>query len=216
MLARSFQDSEARIMKICKELPFFGIELRPPDLIKSEEDFSVDGNVIRYGIKSIKSVSEKTLIKLKEFNSVQTNKFQLFEAAKESGINIRILSNLIKAGCLSYFGDNRGLLTLEAASWNALTDSQKTKISKFGEKYDYDLLNILLDIKDGKLLSDGKEIISLKRRKTKTGEKSSWDTFYSKYLPHKADWNSYAKHVDFYNYYYEQDILGFAYSKKVV
>lgn len=215
MLARSFQDSEARIMKICKELPYFGIELRPPDLVKSEEDFSVEGNTIRYGIKSIKSVSEKTLVKLKEFNSVQTNKFQLFEAANKSGINIRILSNLIKAGCLSSFGDNRGLLTLEAASWNALTDSQKTKIFKFGEKYNYDLLNILLDIKDGKLLSDGKEIISTKKRKTKSGEKSSWDTFYSKYLPHKLEWSSYAKYVDFYNYYYEQDILGFAYSKKL-
>ena len=73
----------------------------------------------------------------------------------------------------------------------------------------------MLDIKNGKLLSDGKEIISTKKRKTKSGEKSSWDTFYEKYLPHKLECLSYAKYADFYNYYYEQDILGFAYSKKL-
>jgi len=215
MLARTFQDSEARIMQICKELPHFGVELKPPDLIKSEEDFSVDVNTIRYGIKSIKSVSEKTLEKLKNFNSDQSNKFSLFQSAKEAGINIGILTNLIKAGCLSSFGENRGLLMLEAQSWNLLTDAQKTKIIKYGPKYDYKLLDILLDIKDGKLLHDGKEIISTKKRKVKDGLRSSWDTFYEKYSKFKGEFHSYRANRDFYNYLFEVNILGFAYSKKL-
>ena len=56
MLARTFQNSEARILQISKEAPYFGVEIKPPDLMESSEDFTVKGNVIRYGLKSIKSV----------------------------------------------------------------------------------------------------------------------------------------------------------------
>lgn len=217
MLARTFSDSEARIMKICKELPHFGVEIKPPDLVESEDDFTYEGNVIRYGIKSIKSVSLKTLEKLHTFSSQQPNKFQLFEAAKESGINIGIMTNLIKAGCLNSFGDNRGRLMLEAATWNLLSAAQKTKVAKFGKKYDYELLSILFDIKEGKLLDGDKEIISLKKRKTPKNPDgiSPWDTFYKKYEKYKAEFHSYSKNKNFYNYMYEVDILGFAYSNKL-
>ena len=217
MLARTFGDSEARIMKICKELPHFGVEIKPPDLVESSDDFTFKENVIRYGIKSIKSVSDKTLEKLHNFSSDSPNKFQLFEAAKEAGINIGILSNLIKAGCLNSFGENRGKLMLEAATWNILSAAQKTKIFKFGPKYNYDLLNVLFDIKEGKLLDNGKEIISTKKRKTSKNPDgiSPWDTFYKKYEKHKAEFHSYSKNRSFYNYMYEVDILGFAYSNKL-
>jgi len=109
------------------------------------------------------------------------NKLSMFECAKDSGINITILTNIIKAGCLSSFSDNRGKLFLEAKSWSLLTESQRAKIFKHGKKYNYDLLNILLDIKNGKMLDGTKEIISTKQRKSKNGEMSSpWDTFYKK------------------------------------
>lgn len=209
MLARTFQNSEQRIMQICKELPNFGVSIKPPDLIKSEEDFTVQGNVIRYGLQSIKSVSYKTLEKIKQFNFEQPNKFKLFESAKESGITIAILKNLIRAGCLNSFDENRGKLVLEACTWNILTEAQKIKISKFGSKYKHNILDILIDIKNGKLLDDGKEIISTKKR---TNEKSTWDNFYNKYLPFKEEYMSYKRESRFFDYYFEQDVLGFAYS----
>jgi DNA polymerase III alpha subunit len=217
ILARTFQNSDERIQQICKELPYFGVSLKPPDLIKSSDDFTVDGNTIRYGLQSIKSVSEKSLAKLKNFNTDAKNKFALFQAAKEAGINIGILSNLIKAGCLSSFGENRGLLMLEAASWNLLTESQKTKIVKYGPKYEYNLLNILFDIKEGKLLHEGKEIISTKKRATKDHPEGSspWDSFYRKYEKFKGEFHAYNRYKDFYNYKYENSILGFSYSKKL-
>lgn len=209
MLARTFQNSEQRIMQICKELPNFGVSIKPPDLIKSEEDFTVQGNLIRYGLQSIKSVSYKTLEKIKKFNFEQPNKFKLFESAKESGITIAILKNLIRAGCLNSFDENRGKLVLEACTWNLLTEAQKIKISKFGAKYKHNILDILVDIKNGKLLDDGKEIISTKKR---ANGKSTWDNFYNKYLPFKEEYTSYKTESRFFDYYFEQDVLGFAYS----
>jgi DNA polymerase-3 subunit alpha len=215
--AQGKMQEELPIIK--RELDDFGIKLAPPDLIRSNENFTVDleNNSIRYGIQSIKSVSAKTLEKLKQFNSNQPSKFALFQAAKEAGINIGILSNLIKAGCLSSFGENRGMLMLEAASWNLLTESQKTKIVKYGPKYEYNLLNILFDIKEGKLLHEGKEIISTKKRATKAHPEGSspWDSFYRKYAKFKGEYHSYQRRKGFYNYMYESDVLGFSYSKKL-
>jgi DNA polymerase-3 subunit alpha len=216
MLARTFQNSESRILQISKEAPHFGVEIKPPDLIESSDDFTAKGNIIRYGLKSIKSVSNKSIEKLREFNPSEMNKFSMFECAKDSGINITILTNIIKAGCLSTFSNNRGRLFLEAKCWNLLTDSQRIKIFKYGKKYDYDLLKILLDIKDGKVLDSGKEIISTKQRKNKDGNMvSPWDTFYKKYLIAKEEYTKYSNNPDFYNYYYEVDILGFAYSMEL-
>ena len=213
MLARTFQNSEARILQISKEAPYFGVEVKPPDLIESSEDFIVKGNIIRYGLKSIKSVSNKSIEKLKDFDPSNMNKFRMFECAKESGINIAILCNIIKAGCLSSFSDIRGKLFLEAKTWNLLSEVQKRKIYKYGQKYNFDLLKILLDIKNGDLLDEGKEIFSTKKRSNKQGELvSSWDTFYKKYLEIKGEYIKYADNPNFYNYYYEVDILGFSYS----
>jgi DNA polymerase-3 subunit alpha len=213
MLARTFQNSEARILQISKEAPHFGVEIKPPDLIESSEDFTVKGNVIRYGLKSIKSVSNKSIEKLKDFNPSDMNKFKMFEFAKESGINITILCNIIKAGCLSSFSNNRGKLFLEAKTWNLLSEAQKLKLYKYGSKYNFDLLKLLLDVKNGDLLYDGKEIFSTNKRQNKNGEMvSTWDTFYGKYLNIKEEYIKYSKNPNFYNYFYEVDILGFAYS----
>jgi DNA polymerase III alpha subunit len=216
MLARTFQNSEARILQISKEAPYFGVEIKPPDLMESSEDFTVKGNVIRYGLKSIKSVSNKSIDKLKDFNPSDMNKFRMFECAKESGINITILCNIIKAGCLSSFSENRGKLFLEAKTWNLLTETQKRKVYKHGSKYNFDLLRLLLDIKNGDLLDEGKEIFSTKKRQNKNGDMvSTWDTFYAKYLDIKNEYVKYSKNPNFYNYFYEVDILGFAYSMEL-
>lgn len=216
MLARTFQNSEARILQISKEAPYFGVEIKPPDLIESSEDFTTKGNVIRYGLKSIKSVSNKSIEKLKDFNPSDMNKFRMFECAKESGINISILCNIIKAGCLSSFSNSRGKLFLEAKTWNLLSETQKRKIYKYGKKYNFDLLKLLLDIKNGDLLDEGKEIFSTKKRQNKAGELASpWDTFYKKYLEIKDEYIKYSNNPNFYNYYYEVDILGFSYSMQL-
>lgn len=215
ILAKTYSDSEAKMLQIYNELSSFGVNILPPDLLKSEEDFSVEGNTIRYGLKSIRSVQEKTLAKIKEFTHEYSSKFAMFEAASKSKIGVNVLVNLIRAGCLRSYGDHRGRLVLEAQVWNLLTESQKGKVNKYGEKYNFDLLTLLKDIKEGKLLDDGKEIISTVKRRNKNGESSPWDTFYKKYSPLKLEYIQYNKHRDFYDYYYEQDVMGFSFDKDI-
>ena len=46
------------ISKIHKEMDLFNIKLLPPHLIKSKDDFSIEGNDIRFGLLSIKGISD--------------------------------------------------------------------------------------------------------------------------------------------------------------
>jgi DNA polymerase-3 subunit alpha len=54
-------NSHEEIAKITQELGAFGIKLLPPDLNKSDIDFKIEGENIRYGLNSIKGVSTKVL-----------------------------------------------------------------------------------------------------------------------------------------------------------
>jgi DNA polymerase III alpha subunit len=56
-----------KYLKISQELSNFGIKLLSPDLAKSKMDFSIEGKNIRFGLNSIKGVSEKSLKSLKRF-----------------------------------------------------------------------------------------------------------------------------------------------------
>ena len=44
---------QEEVGRISKELSSFGIKLLPPNLAKSEMDFCIEGNNIRYGLNSI-------------------------------------------------------------------------------------------------------------------------------------------------------------------
>ena len=70
--------------KIQRELHAFGIKLLPPHIIKSELDFSVEGDDIRFGLLSVKGISDKTIEKLNNFRNEYSNKFEIFQAANEA------------------------------------------------------------------------------------------------------------------------------------
>ena len=113
------------IAKISTELPYFGIELLPPDLGRSHMDFKIEGDNIRYGLNSIKGVSQKTLQALKDFRESETpTKYDIFISAKQAGINIGVLSALVQAGALNAYKTKRSRLVLEAQSFNLLTDRE--------------------------------------------------------------------------------------------
>ena len=115
-------DPIAEISKIQKELVHFNIELLRPDILKSKDDFSIEGDNIRFGLSSIKGISNSSLTKLSHFKSCASNKFQVFQASTEAGINLGVLSALIQAGALD-MGDkySRSKLVLECQLWKILT-----------------------------------------------------------------------------------------------
>ena len=85
-------DPMDQISRIQKELDLFEIPLLPPHILKSKQDFSIEGDAIRFGLSSIRGVSESTMEKIDNFRNddgyKDLNKFEVFLTAKEAGINI--------------------------------------------------------------------------------------------------------------------------------
>lgn len=141
-MANNEPDPREEISKISKELPHFNIKLLPPDLAKSQMDFSIEGENIRFGLNAIKGVSKKSLQNVLDFRDKErSTKYDIFLTAKQAGINIGILSALIQAGALDSGEYSRSRLVLEAQTFNKLTDTEKRNFVALGEEHGYDILN---------------------------------------------------------------------------
>ena len=78
-MTRHEPDPIQEISKIQREMHNFGVKLLPPHIIKSQMDFSVEGDDIRFGLLSIKGISEKSIEKLNNFKNNYSTKFEVFE-----------------------------------------------------------------------------------------------------------------------------------------
>lgn len=203
-MAQHEPDPFAEIFKIHQELPLFNIRLLPPDLVKSSQDFSIEGKDLRFGLNSIKGVSEKTLSALLSFRDKEfQNKYEIFLAAKDVGLSIGILQTLIQAGCMDSFNTERCLLVLEARMFNELTEKEKIRVIEFGPRHNHNILAALKEIGEGKLLDEkGKPVISEKRL----------NTLREKYKTHRQIYDQNHKHKEFANWFFEKRLLGYSYS----
>lgn len=192
------------ISKISKELSSFGIKLLPPDLLKSQMEFSLEGSDIRYGLNSLKGVSEKTMEALYSFKSSYSNKFEMFQAANQAGLNIGVLSALIQAGALSSLGGSRAYNVLEAQVFNKLSDSEKKYILSLGAEFNFDLFALLKTVvKEQRKRENGKTPI-IKESRYETIKKHS-----EKYL---EIYQKNSKNEKLANWFFENKLLGYAYS----
>jgi len=201
-------NSHEEIAKISQELPHFDIKLLPPDLNKSDIDFKVEGKNIRYGLNSIKGVSDKVLLSLLDFREDSfKNKYEVFMSAKQAGLNIGILSALIQAGLLdSFVSKNRCRLVLEAQTFNILTDREKRNFIALGEAYDYDILNSIFDVvKKDQVGDDNRKIMTQKR----------FGTFQKKYEPYRKIFDMNNRHIKYANWFFEEKLLGYSYSHTI-
>jgi DNA polymerase-3 subunit alpha len=200
-------DPHEEISKISKELVYFDMRLLAPDLIKSDSDFKIENRDIRYGLNSIKGISTKVLESLIDFRQNSfSNKYDLFIAAKESGLNIGALSALIQAGALDSLSIDRCRLVLEAQTFNILTDREKIQFVNIGSKYNYDILNSIKDVVSKDMIGDdNKKIMTPKR----------FETFKKKYEPYKEIYEKNIKHHKFANWFFEKKLLGYSYSYNI-
>jgi len=196
------------ICRITQELPHFNIKLFAPDLIKSDMDFTIEGSNIRYGLNSIKGISEKSLQNLKDFrDSDRATKYDIFLTAKSAGLNIGTLSALIQAGAMSSCSEgSRSLLVLEAQAFNVLTDREKRNFVELGEKYSYKLLDSIADVLKSKILGDDAKILMSEKR---------FGTFKKKYMPYREIYNQNRKQEKFANWFFERKLLGYSYTHRL-
>jgi len=204
-MAREKSDASAEINLIQSELQYFNIKLLPPDLVKSQLDFSKEGENLRFGLTAIKGISDKTVGSLKSFiNSEKTNKFEVFQAAKKSEMSVGVLSALIQAGLLQSLDVNRPSLVYECNLFNLLTDREKTWCLQYGEQYDYSIFAILHKSKE---LLDDKGKLLFKESRMETINKNA-----EKYREIFRINNKYPKLAA---YFFEYKLLGFSYSYKL-
>tara|TARA_Y100000593_G_scaffold30239_2_gene59948 strand:- start:2705 stop:5290 length:2586 start_codon:yes stop_codon:yes gene_type:complete len=200
-MTRYEQDPIKEISKIHKELAYFGVELLPPHLIKSKMDFSIEGDNIRFGLLSIKGISDKSMEKLNDFKNEYSNKFEIFKAAEEAGIGISVLCPLIQAGALEGFAQSRTKVVYEAQLWSVLTDREKNLAIPLAEEFDFDLVAVVKHLSE-KTDAKGKEVIKASRM----------ETIRKKITPYKEIYNINKVSENFANWYYEKNLLGFTYN----
>jgi len=204
-MTRYEPDPINEISKIEKELSNFGIKLLPPHIVKSEMDFSIEGDNIRFGLLSIKGISDKSIEKLSNFKNAYSNKFEIFQGAKESGLGIGILCALIQAGALEGFKVSRSKIVYEAQLWNLLKDREKIYAMKLGESLHYDLVNVVVKLstfQDEK----GKPVIKESRMNTIKKHSQSYKAIYSQNK----------KSESFANWWYEKSLLGYTHNKSLI
>ncbi len=205
-MSKHEQAPQEVISKILFETRQMGIELLPPDIIKSQSDFAidVDGNM-RFGLTNIRGISDSTMSQLASFRREFINKFEVFEAAKTAKVNIGILVACIYTGCLQSIDQSRAKLALEAQTYNLLTDKEKVLVHSLSEKYNGDLLVIIKamvhDLKNEK----GKPLI----------KESRYQTIKTKFAPY---WHMYcqnSKSEELCSYIMERHFLGFSYTSSI-
>jgi len=201
-MTRNEPDPIGEISKIQKEMGHFNIKLLKPHIIKSEMDFSLEGDDIRFGLLSVKGISDKSIEKLNSFRNKYSNKFEIFQAAEEADLNIGVLCSLIQAGALTGFKQSRSKIVLEAQLWNILTAKEKKYVISFAEKFDFDLIRI---IKHLNKFTDEKNKVIIKSTRLETIKK--------KYEPYLKIYNQNNKSESFANWYYEKKLLGYSYER---
>ena len=198
-MTRHEPDPVKEISKIAKEFDLFGIELLPPHIVKSALDFKIEGDDIRFGLLSIKGISDKSIDKLMDFRKDFATKFEIFQGAKEAGSSSAILCPLIQAGALEGFKQSRTKVVYEAQVWNLLTDREKRFALPLGEKFDYDLVRVIKHL-NGTIKDDkGKQII----------KDSRLETIKRKQEPYEKIYQQNRKNEQFANWYYENHLLGY-------
>jgi DNA polymerase-3 subunit alpha len=203
-MTRHEPDPIGEISKIQKEMSSFNIKLLRPHIIKSDMDFSIEGEDIRFGLLSVKGISDKSIEKLNSFRNKYSNKFEILQAAEEANLNIGVLCSLIQAGALTGFKQSRSKVVLEAQLWNILNSKEKKYAILFAEKFDYDLIKI---IKHLNTFTDEKNKVIIKT--------SRLDTIKSRYEPYLKIYNQNSKSESFANWYYEKKLLGYTYEKSL-
>lgn len=206
--AKNETKPQEEISCITEELSRFDVKLLGPHLIKSDIDFKIENeNQIRMGIGNVKGISDKSLEKMKNFCHAYSNKFEIFKAANECGINIAILGNLILAGTMDdYLTQSRTQTCLEMQAWNILTEREQKFIieSKLGEKFNFNLIEILRYL--SKSQGGSKPFIKDKRL----------NTIRKEFEPYNKIYKQNSKNEELCSYWFETKLLGYCYSHKLI
>jgi DNA polymerase-3 subunit alpha len=103
----------AKVVKYMNECRDMGISVLPPDVNKSDKDFTPDGDAIRFGLCAIKNVGAgavESIIAARNDKGQFTSIYNFCERVDLSAVNRRVLESLIRAGALDSLNGTRSQL----------------------------------------------------------------------------------------------------------
>jgi DNA polymerase-3 subunit alpha len=118
----------AQAVAECKRLD---VKVLPPDINKSDSDFSIeDGRFVRFGLSAVKNVGSAAIESILQARSVKKfSSLQDFCARVNlSSVNKKTIESLIKAGAMDAFGNRASLLiSLPDIASKANTDKKNAQ-----------------------------------------------------------------------------------------
>lgn len=212
-LSRHEPDSQGVLNAIIAESKQMGINVLPPDITKSQADFSIEPDGVRFGLSHIRGISDTTMVKLTSFKRDFTDPFSLFDAAAEAKLTISVVVGLIYSGCISFPGIARTKLAVMAQMYNLLTDREKGVVAMLAPEYGNDLIALFAALA-GKPANGDKPAVPPKvDEKGKPYIKESRiATFRRDLKPYWAMYQANARHEELTCLLQERHYLGFSYS----
>jgi len=102
-----------QVIAFVKDASAHGIEILPPSINKSTNEFRTEGRAIRYGLGAIKNVGEKAveaIVAERQANGPFASLYDLCERVDHRAVNRATLEALIRSGACDEFSTNRAAL----------------------------------------------------------------------------------------------------------
>lgn len=112
-LLTSVKDNTDKVAAYIEECRRLGIEVLPPDVNESRENFTVAGNKIRFGLAAVKNVglgAVESIIRAREKDGPYSGYADFCRRLDARVINRRVLESLIKCGAFDSMGNRRAQL----------------------------------------------------------------------------------------------------------
>ncbi len=135
LLSCGMEDSD-RITEHTDDARRLGVPVEPPDVNKSDVEFTVEGDRVRFGLGAIKGLGVEAmgaLVEARRQNGEFKSIFDIAERVDPKWMTKANLETLIKAGCLDKLGPNRAqhVAAIDRAVQSA---TQKAKDKARGQK----------------------------------------------------------------------------------
>jgi len=125
-------DSAAKVSGYINECKELGIKVLPPDINHSDDNFTVEGDAIRFGLGAVKNVGRgliRTMAAKREEGGPFRSLEDFLERMGEGELNKRAVENFIKCGAMDCFGYNRSeLLAVYERMMDSIASSRKRNL----------------------------------------------------------------------------------------
>ncbi|HKP13393.1 MAG TPA: DNA polymerase III subunit alpha [Blastocatellia bacterium] len=129
-------NNTAKVVKYINEARTQGIEILPPDVNVSFDNFTPSGNSIRFGLAAIKGIGQSAVSCIVDARAggAFRSLFDFTERVDSKAVNKRVLESLIKSGAFDTINKNRAQMF--AAIDSAIESGQRSQKSRASGQVD--------------------------------------------------------------------------------